>query len=384
MGSIKLALLNIKKNFKNEKELKSSFIISVVGMAINNIAFLILWYYFGKTIGELNGWKPMDIFGLYGFGTTSYGIVASLFSGMFDIPNYISSGNFDKYLLTPKNILLKVSTSKISTSAFGDLLFGIVCFIVFFMFICLISKLLLFSFDIFEVICYYLYIKGEIFMIEELLEKLSVKPTDMKLYRQAFVHTSYAYEHNVVSYETLEFLGDAIVDLIISDYLYKANLYTEGEMTKIRASYVCENALYEYAKDLNFSKYIKVGVGETRSDGSHKKAIMADVFEALMGAIYLDLGYEKVKEVGLKIIVPYIEDKNILLFNDYKSTLQEAVQTDKKSLEYEIIDESGPAHNKVYKACVKVDGISLGEGVGESKKEAEQNAAKDALSILSK
>ena len=120
MGSVKLALLNIKKNFRNEKELKSSFIISVVGMAINNISFLILWYYFGKTIGELNGWKPMDIFGLYGFGTTSYGIVASLFSGMFNIPNYISSGNFDKYLLTPKNILLKVSTSKISTSAFGD------------------------------------------------------------------------------------------------------------------------------------------------------------------------------------------------------------------------------------------------------------------------
>ena len=131
MGNIKLALLNIRKNFKNEKELKSSFIISVVGMAINNIAFLILWYYFGKTIGELNGWEPMDIFGLYGYGTTAYGIVVSLFSGMFDIPNYISSGNFDKYLLTPKNILLKVSTSKISTSAFGDLLFGVVCFLVF-------------------------------------------------------------------------------------------------------------------------------------------------------------------------------------------------------------------------------------------------------------
>ena len=131
MGNIRLALLNIRKNFKNEKELKSSFIISVVGMAINNISFLILWYYFGKAIGELNGWKPMDIFGLYGYGTTAYGIISSLFSGMFDIPNYISSGNFDKYLLTPKNILLKVSTSKISTSAFGDLLFGVVCFLVF-------------------------------------------------------------------------------------------------------------------------------------------------------------------------------------------------------------------------------------------------------------
>lgn len=131
MGSIKLALLNIEKNFKNEKELKSSFIISVVGMAINNIAFLILWYYFGKTVGELNGWKPMDIYGLYGFSATSYGIVESLFAGMFDIPAYIISGNFDKYLLTPKNILLKVSTSKISTSALGDLLFGVVCFIIF-------------------------------------------------------------------------------------------------------------------------------------------------------------------------------------------------------------------------------------------------------------
>ena len=131
MGSIKLAFLSIKKNIKNEKELKSSFIISVVGMMLNNISFLVLWYYFGKTVGELNGWKPMDIFGLYGFSCTSFGIVASLFYGLFEIPNYISTGNFDKYLLTPKNILLKVSTSKISTSAFGDLLFGITCFIIF-------------------------------------------------------------------------------------------------------------------------------------------------------------------------------------------------------------------------------------------------------------
>ena len=131
MKDIKLALLNIKKNIKNEKELKSSFIISIVGMAINNISFLILWYYFGKTIGELNGWKPLDIFGLYGFGTTTYGIISSVFAGVFSIPTYISSGNFDKYLLTPKSILMKVSTSKISTSAIGDLLFGIICFIVF-------------------------------------------------------------------------------------------------------------------------------------------------------------------------------------------------------------------------------------------------------------
>lgn len=220
--------------------------------------------------------------------------------------------------------------------------------------------------------------------MKELLKKLNIEYKNISLYEQAFIHTSYAYEHYMKSYETLEFLGDAIVDLIISDYLYKSGLYTEGEMTKIRASYVCENALYEYATELDLGKYIKVGVGEKRADGNHKKAIMADVFEAFMGALYLDLGYEKTKEVGLSIIIPYIEDKNIMLFKDYKSTLQEAVQTDKKSLEYELIDESGPAHNKTFKMCVKVDGIILGEGVGASKKEAEQEAAKNALSILSK
>lgn len=131
MKNFRLAILNIKKNIKNEKELKSSFIISIIGMALNNISFLILWYYFGKTIGEINGWKPYDIFGLYGISTTSYGLVMGFFAGMFKIPDYIANGNFDKYLLTPKNILLKVSTSKIQTSAFGDLLFGVVCFIVF-------------------------------------------------------------------------------------------------------------------------------------------------------------------------------------------------------------------------------------------------------------
>ena len=131
MKNLKLALLNIKKNFKNEKELKSSFITSIIGMAINNIAFLFLWYYFGKTIGEINGWKPIDIFGLYGFGTTAFGIVTSIFYGIFNLPTYISSGTFDKYLLTPKNILLKVSTSALLTSAFGDLLFGLICFIIF-------------------------------------------------------------------------------------------------------------------------------------------------------------------------------------------------------------------------------------------------------------
>lgn len=134
MKSLRLAFLNIRKNIKNEKELKSAFIISIVGMMLNNIAFLLLWYYFGKTVGELNGWKPIDIFGLYAFSTVSYGIVAGFLSGIFSIPTYISTATLDRYLLTPKNILLKIATSKISTSAFGDLLYGIICFIIFIVF----------------------------------------------------------------------------------------------------------------------------------------------------------------------------------------------------------------------------------------------------------
>ena len=220
--------------------------------------------------------------------------------------------------------------------------------------------------------------------MKELLQKLGIKANNIDLYEQAFTHTSYAYEHEKDSYEKLEFLGDAIVDTIISDYLYKCNLYAEGEMTKIRASYVCENALYKFASDLGFSNYIKVGKGEKHSGGEHKKAIVADVFEAFVAAMYLDLGYEKTKDITLGIIVPYIENENIMLFNDYKSVLQEAVQTDKKSLEYELIGEKGPAHDRTFEVAVKVDDIVLGRGIGGSKKEAEQQAAKKALSILSK
>ena len=131
MKSLKLALLNIRKNIKNEKELKSAFIISIVGMMLNNAAFILLWYYFGKIVGELNGWKAEDIFGLYAVNTVSYGIVSAFFNGIFYIPIYISTASLDRYLLTPKNILMKISTSKVSTSAFGDLLYGIVCFIIF-------------------------------------------------------------------------------------------------------------------------------------------------------------------------------------------------------------------------------------------------------------
>ena len=216
--------------------------------------------------------------------------------------------------------------------------------------------------------------------MEELFIRLNIKPKDINLYKTAFSHSSYANEHKAKNdYERLEFLGDSVDDLAVADYLYSNYTQSEGEMTKVRASYVCENALYEYSMDLGLNKYIRVGHGEEKEGGKYKKAIVADIFEALMGAIYLDLGYATVKKIVLKIIVPYIEDPKITFFSDYKSALQEYVQTEQKSLHYELVKEEGPAHNKTFTVEVKIDDITYGIGTKGSKKEAEQEAAKEAL-----
>lgn len=219
--------------------------------------------------------------------------------------------------------------------------------------------------------------------MEKLFEKLNISPKNKNLYITAFSHSSYANEHKAKNdYERLEFLGDAVLDLVVADYLYSNQKEKEGEMTKIRASYVCENALFEYSMNLGLNEYIKVGHGEEKEGGKFKKAIVADIFEALIGAIYLDLGYATVRKTVLQIIVPYIENPNITFFSDYKSALQEYVQTVQKSLTYNLIKEEGPAHERVFTVEVEVDGITYGVGVGQSKKEAEQEAAKEALKKL--
>ncbi|MDD6223709.1 MAG: ribonuclease III [bacterium] len=219
--------------------------------------------------------------------------------------------------------------------------------------------------------------------MQKLFDHLGIKPNNKKIYQLAFSHSSYVNEkHLKADYERLEFLGDAVLDLVMSDYLYNQLDAKEGDMTKIRASYVCENACFRYASDLNFSDYIKVGHGEELEGGRYKKVILADIFEAFMGAVYLDLGYDTVKEMILKIIVPYIQDDSIIFFQDYKSVLQELVQTDQRSLYYQLIKEEGPAHDKKFTMEVKIDQITYGIGTAGSKKEAEQEAAKNALEKL--
>ena len=218
----------------------------------------------------------------------------------------------------------------------------------------------------------------------ELLKKLGIKPNDLNLYETAFSHTSYANENGKESYERLEYLGDAVLELLMSDYLYNNFDKSEGDMTKLRAHYVCETALYEYAKKLELSKYLKLGKGEEESGGRKRKAIISDTFEALLGAIYLDQGLSKAKEFFLQNVIPIIKNKEVDFFDDYKSLLQEYVQTDKKSLDYKLISETGPAHNKQFTFEVIIDGIVYGRGTGNSKKSAEQEAAKNALSKAQK
>lgn len=213
----------------------------------------------------------------------------------------------------------------------------------------------------------------------KVFKRLEINPTNMNLYTAAVTHSSYTNENpSYPDYERLEFLGDAVLEVIISEYLYKERHLEEGTMTRMRASFVCEEACATYAKELGLEADIKVGSGEEIND-----TILADVFEAFTAAIYLDQGFDIAKEFILNIIVPYI-DEDVDFLHDYKSKLQELVQTEKKSVVYEVIKEEGPAHNKRFTSIVKVDGIKMGKGVGSSKKESEQEAAKDALSKRAK
>ena len=213
----------------------------------------------------------------------------------------------------------------------------------------------------------------------KILEQLGIEPIKESLFVRAFTHTSYANENRTESYERLEYLGDAVLELIMSEYLYKNTEKAEGEMTKLRAHYVCENALYEYALRLGLNGYILLGKGEIKTDGRNRKAIVADVFESFIAALFLDQGIEVVRAFIYKHVIPLIENKEIDFFSDYKSVLQELVQTDKKSLDYVIVKEEGPSHNKTFTVNVVIDNLVYGTGTAHSKKEAEQEAAKAAL-----
>lgn len=213
----------------------------------------------------------------------------------------------------------------------------------------------------------------------KLLDDLGIKTVDEKIYQTALTHTSYANEHGVPSYERLEYLGDAVMELVMSEYLYRTTTHPEGMMTKLRSQYVCENANYEYALRLGLNEYLRLGHGEAGNGGKYRKTIVGDIYESFIGAMYLDQGIEFTKSFIYQHIIPVIEGGLVDFFDDYKSVLQEKVQTDKRSLKYVIVGEEGPAHNKIFTVEVRIDDIIYGRGIAHSKKEAEQEAARDAL-----
>ncbi|MDD3895621.1 MAG: ribonuclease III [Bacilli bacterium] len=205
------------------------------------------------------------------------------------------------------------------------------------------------------------------------LSKYGIKNNE--LFNVALTHTSYANENGGESYERLEYLGDAVLQLILSEYFYKNTDYDEGDMSKIRASYVCEGALFAYSKDIDIIKDIKLGHG---LENQINETIVADVFESIVAAIYLTNGYDKVKNFVLNLVIPYIK-KDIVFLSDYKSYFQELVQTDRNTVNYNVVKETGPSHDRTYEVEVMINDIVYGKGRGKSKKEAEQNAAHDAI-----
>lgn len=209
------------------------------------------------------------------------------------------------------------------------------------------------------------------------LEKLHLPYKDESLYEIALTHASFANENQTEKNEKLEFLGDSVIGILMSDYLYQEDLADEGQMTKRRAQAVCEEALVKYASLINLKDYLRLGRGEMIKGAND--AMIADAFEALFGAVYLDLGFKYAYKLFHQLIVPNLN--MVWNIKDYKSTLQEFIQAgDKRSISYHIIKETGPSHHKEFEAAVKLDNvITLGIGSGKTKKEAEQNAAKDAL-----
>ena len=217
----------------------------------------------------------------------------------------------------------------------------------------------------------------------EILEKnIGYSFKNKELLKNALTHTSYAYEKHVSSNEKLEFLGDSILEFISSKYLYNSfpNL-SEGEMTKVRAAIVCEDSLYKIAKKHNFSDFLLLGNSEIASHKEVRPAIMADSVEAVIAAIYFDGGLDKVETFIIENLKDeaYIASQNVGQ-KDYKTVLQEKLQVHGEvNIEYTIIKEEGPDHDKKFTAKVSCDGIELATGEGKSKKTAEMEAARKAL-----
>ena len=225
-------------------------------------------------------------------------------------------------------------------------------------------------------------IKTRIARLKELEKKIGYTFENHKLLERAMMHSSYTNEKHLEKYrcnERLEFLGDAVLELISSEYLFgELPRVSEGELTKTRASMVCEPSLAMCARDIDLGSYLLLGKGEEATGGRMRDSITSDAMEALIGAIYLDGGFTSAKEFIHRFILTDLEDKK--LFYDSKTILQEIVQANKAgNITYELVGEEGPDHNKTFEVRVRIGGQPYGSGKGRSKKAAEQKAAYQAI-----
>lgn len=218
-----------------------------------------------------------------------------------------------------------------------------------------------------------------------LMKKIGYTFKNVSLLEKALTHSSFANEGHggQEHYERLEFLGDSVLGFITARYLYEKDRGPEGELTKLRAAVVCEKALCSYSKQLDIGEYMRLGRGEQHSGGRERPSILADMYEAVLGAIYLDGGMEPAEKFVLRFIIPEAESQRRRQFKDYKTALQEIVQQNPgERLEYVLSGESGPDHNKTFITEVHLNSNVIGTGRGRSKKESEQQAAREALKLM--
>ena len=216
-----------------------------------------------------------------------------------------------------------------------------------------------------------------------ILKKFGIETDDESIYYVAFTHGSYSTKHDLdYSYERLEFLGDSVLSVIMSEYLYKKYPeYEEGKLTKLRSNYVCQSALIFYSHELGLTDYLRVSEEESGLTKNEILSITADIFESFLGAIFIDQGMDFAKEFIAENIFKYVDEEKIF-FRDYKSAMKEYGDAEEVEVTYKLIKEMGVPHDKIFLISIYIDGEEIGVGKGKNKKEGEQAASKVALERL--
>lgn len=222
--------------------------------------------------------------------------------------------------------------------------------------------------------------------LANILKKYDIKVKSYETFLLAMTHSSYANEHQLKHNERIEFLGDSILGMLVAEYIYtNFENMPEGNMSKLRATYVCEDANAKYAKEIGIDQLLLLGKGEEQTGGRTRPAVLSDAFESFLGAIYLEGSIDEVRKLLKVVVFPHVLAINEVQFIDYKSRLQEYVQAETRSaLEYRLDNVQGPPHQRIFTMSVYLENMKLGTGVGKTKKDATQEAAKSALKKMAK